>query len=578
MKKTLTLSKNFSKQNFSYPSIYLGGSRSLNSSNILYDEYFPNIEDKIKGHEFCKEIYNSLILDLSKNLNTFHNLDYPLRSWNIILGSWMRTFIHKIFENYSIIEKIFKNYEIEEIFAFSPEEYDLYTFNCSSLEYAIVNEDWNCALNSKIVDFLNSDKKIIFKKNSENFLFNQSKIYAPKRGVAFKVLNLIGKVSNYFKKNKYSCIYKTNLSFISEKKLEIKLGQLPQFLGDEKEISFRPFDRSIRKKINLKKLKTKSKFEEFLRKILPMSLPNFVLESFEDISKLSEKSDFPKNPKMIFTSEAFHYDDIFKFYTAKRTQEGVPYFIGQHGNYYFTHAQNNYAPEMTIGDKFLSWGVKGNKNIIPTCNFKIIGKSKLFNNNGKFLTVFPPLAITGKPQFDLPVYEKRSYEAGIKILSKLNKKIKKETLARLFATDRYESEPEYHEQIKKLNINIDDGNKTMRSLLKKSRLNFFTYDSTGILENLGLNIPTVCYWDNIFGLINPRFVDVYKLLIKAKILFENSDDLVEHVEKNWLDINKWWMDANTQNCIKEFNSKINISHQAHSLDYLKKVLNSEARL
>ena len=49
-----------------------------------------------------------------------------------------------------------------------------------------------------------------------------------------------------------------------------------------------------------------------------MSLPNFVLESFEDISKLSEKSDFPKNPKMIFTSEAFHYDDIFKFYTAKR--------------------------------------------------------------------------------------------------------------------------------------------------------------------------------------------------------------------------------------------------------------------
>ena len=30
--------------------------------------------------------------------------------------------------------------------------------------------------------------------------------------------------------------------------------------------------------------------------------------------------------------------------------------------------------------------------------------------------------------------------------------------------------------------------------------------------------------------------------------------------------------------VLKFNSKINISPQAHSLDYLKKVLNSEARL
>ena len=578
MKKTLTFSKNFSALDFSYPSIYLGSSRSSNNSNILYDEYFPNIEDKIKGHDFCQKIYNSLILDLSKDLNTFHKLDYPIRSWNIILGSWLRTFIHKVYENYYILDKVFKNYEIEEIFAFHPEEYDLYTFNCLSLEFALVNEDWNCALNSKIINFLDLEKKVIFKKSNENFLFNQIKTHTPKRGVVFKILNLIGIFCNYLKKNKYACIYKTNLSLISEKKLEIKMGQLPQFFGDEKEISFRPFDKNLRKNISLKNLSSESKFEEFIRMILPLSLPNFVLESFKKINTLSEKSIFPKSPKIIFTSEAFLYDDIFKFYAAKRVQDGVPYFIGQHGNCYFTHAHNNYAPEMTTGDKFLSWGVKGNKNIVPICNLKIIGKSKLFNNNGKFLAVFPPFAIAGQPMFDVPAHEKGSYESGIKILSKLGKKIKSQTLARLFATYRYESEPVYHEQIKKLNINIDDGNRTMRFLLKKSRLSFFTYDCTGILENLALNIPTVCYWDNTFGFINPRFVDVYKLLIKAKILFEDSDDLVKHIENNWLDINKWWMSANTQNCIKEFNSKINIPPQEHSLDYLKKVLNKEVRL
>ena len=46
------------------------------------------------------------------------------------------------------------------------------------------------------------------------------------------------------------------------------------------------------------------------------------------------------------------------------------------------------------------------KNIVPICNLKIIGKSKLFNNNGKFLAVFPPFAIAGQPMFDVPAHEK----------------------------------------------------------------------------------------------------------------------------------------------------------------------------
>ena len=111
-----------------------------------------------------------------------------------------------------------------------------------------------------------------------------------------------------------------------------------------------------------------------------------------------------------------------------------------------------------------------------------------------------------------------------------------------------------------------------RDLLKESRLTFFNYDSTGILENLALNIPTICFWDNVFGHINPNAVDTYKLLIDAKILFKDPTELIKHVENNWLDINSWWMNKNTQDLIKEFNSKINIPAQKNSLENLKKIL------
>ena len=566
MKQTLILSKNFFGSKFTYPSVYLG-----RSSRTFFNENCHTIEDKTKAHDCCNQIYNSIISDLVRNLNTLHKVNYSFRSWNIILGYWLRLFIHSIYENYFILDKTLKNLDIEEIFSFYPEEYDLFTFDTYGLYSVTLNEEWNCALNSKIIKFFNIKKKIIYKTSEEKYLSNQETFSARRKNSIFNFLNLIGKVFNIFKKDEYACIYKTYLPFVYEKKLEIKMGQLPQFWNDKK-ISFKPYDKNLRKEIDLKSNVNSSKFEEFLRVILPSSLPVFVLESFKDINELSEKSDYPKNPSFIFTSEAFAYDEVFKFYTAKKTQDGVPYFIGQHGNSYFTHVYNNYATEVNVCDKFISWGFKDNHKVIPTFNFKTLGKRKLFNNKGKLLVAFRQINISAQPIFNLPAQEKKDSESTIKIISGLNTKIQSQTVAWFRFDSHNNLEPSSKEQLKNLNITIKIGNKRFRDLLKESRLTFFNYDSTGILENLALNIPTICFWDNVFGHINPNAVDTYKLLIDAKILFKDPTELIKHVENNWLDINSWWMNKNTQDLIKEFNSKINIPAQKNSLENLKKIL------
>ena len=43
------------------------------------------------------------------------------------------------------------------------------------------------------------------------------------------------------------------------------------------------------------------------------------------------------------------------------------------------------------------------------------------------------------------------------------------------------------------------------------------------------------------------------MLIDAKILFLNKDDLVEHLNQVWNSIDEWWLSKNTQNNIKKFN-------------------------
>ena len=262
MKQTLILSKNFFGSKFTYPSVYLG-----RSSRTFFNENCHTIEDKTKAHDCCNQIYNSIISDLVRNLNTLHKVNYSFRSWNIILGYWLRLFIHSIYENYFILDKTLKNLDIEEIFSFYPEEYDLFTFDTYGLYSVTLNEEWNCALNSKIIKFFNIKKKIIYKTSEEKYLSNQETFSARRKNSIFNFLNLIGKVFNVFKKDEYACIYKTYLPFVYEKKLEIKMGQLPQFWNDKK-ISFKPYDKNLRKEIDLKSNVNSSKFEEFLRPII----------------------------------------------------------------------------------------------------------------------------------------------------------------------------------------------------------------------------------------------------------------------------------------------------------------------
>ena len=55
-------------------------------------------------------------------------------------------------------------------------------------------------------------------------------------------------------------------------------------------------------------------------------------------------------------------------------------------------------------------------------------------------------------------------------------------------------------------LNIDFGAEPFYKARQNSRLTFFNYDSTGILENLLLNYPTICMWDDFDECISDDFM------------------------------------------------------------------------
>ena len=354
------------------------------------------------------------------------------------------------------------------------------------------------------------------------------------------------------------------------------MGQFPQY-WEEIKIKFKKFDKKLRLKINLNSYNKSQNVENFIRHILPNSLPITVIESFKDINELSIKSDYPKTPKFIFTSCAFGTDEVFKFFVAKKVEDGVPYYAGQHGNNYFTSIFANHVTELETCDKFISWGGKYQSNVVPAFNFKTLGAKRLFNKDGYLLIICDRIDV--EPLMEIYVSEgdqEKTVQSISFLITKLNNDIKKKTKVRLNDSFYNSNRGLYYKKYyQDTGVKIDSGETNIKKLLINTKVSLFTYDSTGILENLSLNMPTLCFLDNGLKHINERNIEDYNLLIDANILFTDINKLITHLTNYWSDIDKWWLDEKTQSSINKFNSRLNKLGGKNSIRILANILTNK---
>ena len=527
----------------------------------LLKKYSPTSDQKVIHYKNCENLFEKILKDLGNNLNQINGVNFSIRSWNIILGMWLRYFIRTAYENYIIIKKIFEDYDILQVITIDPDKYDLYTLDTVSLMDAIQKQEWNYALCSKIVNFFKFKKKIDLQKINSNHLENQN-IFKENLSKIKVILKFLLKALHFKNNDNSVFIYKSYFPFLQEKMLEIKLGIFPKFWNTGK-LVLDPFNKDLRHKIDIRKKNFSGNFEDFVRDVIPNSLPVFVLESFKKINNLSNNIGYPENPKFIFTSNAFAYDEVFKFYLAKKTQRGVPYYVGQHGNNYFTNLRTNYASEIETCDKFFSWGSIKSDKIYPTFNLKALRKSPTGKKNGKLLFIFKDIFIDTQ-LFDARLQDYNNIYSSLKILKNLTTIVKKNTIIKLGKYNGYKLKKLIFRE--NLGIPIIEKEKSFYNLLNMSRLTFFNYDSTGMLENFAFNNPTVCYWDNTFDHLNSEYKDVYMNLVEAKILFLDKKKLTSHINENWQDLDAWWHSRKTQKYLNNFNSKLNIKPTKNSIN------------
>jgi putative transferase (TIGR04331 family) len=118
---------------------------------------------------------------------------------------------------------------------------------------------------------------------------------------------------------------------------------------------------------------------------------------------------------------------------------------------------------------------------------------------------------------------------------------------------------------------IEHGVINIAKLMKQNRLIVHSYDSTGLLETLSLNIPTMCFWRNGLNHLLPSAKPYYKMLEDAGILFFSPEAVAEFIGLHWDDISGWWESNKVQEARQTFCEKY-ARTAAHPVRELKNIL------
>ena len=566
---------------YDQPILFLGEwcklySKKENWKNLDFKvsvHHWDDIEKFHSDYKYLAELYEKILLDLSDKLNEIHGVDHNLRYWRILIGPWLAYIIQITFDRWATIQDTIKNYDINGTNILIQNEDELVPQNMIHLRKLMGSDEWNhyiyaLILKNKsnvsitIVPSLPTNKDLVL--NNDNNTFD-------------KLVKIYSSLSKPLIKKNDAFIIQSYLSFYNNIALQIKLGQVPQLLGNISPIeslvlNYRRQWSLLRNYLN--------PYEEFLINLIPHQIPSIYLEGYSKIIDQVSSLNYPQKPKFIFTSTSLWFDDVIKEYVAQKVELGSPLFYGQHGGGYgqvlFMWAEEH---ERKIADKYLTWGweEKNDKDEAVTIGVGVLRKIKKRRlSNYKVYDIMLVLATDRRYYTHLcSTYLYKyidNFYNSIEFINQLQgNDLYNNLLIRMYHTD-YGWEEKKRLTDLHPNIRIDDATQSIWKLVENTRLVVYSYNSTGYLEFMAANIPTIIFWDPTINPIRNSATKYFDDLKRVGIYHESPESAARHVKTIYNDIDIWWNNEDLKIVLNQFLRKYCYSSY-NLLNNLKNIFN-----
>ncbi len=524
----------------------------LNNGNTISNYHWDNRTKFYQDYLYLDNLYEEVLDKYVHILNKIHNLNYDKRYWRIVLGPWLRFFIDISFDRFEIIKSIAEKGHDVNIYKYESTQWAPKSFlDFSNL---INNESWNEVIFSECIKYFNIPHSVKTDINitpdaeqvnkDRNFNFYLKKIFSFYERCIPNSLNRVVIISAYI-----------NLLHLA--KLQISMGQLPYLSGPMIEIPDSSINHALRESI--KSEPYLDNFQHFIYSLIPLHIPKLYLENFLEF-KSEVLSKYPKNPKTIFTSNAYQADDAFKIWAAENVTNGNKLIVGQHGgnmgNALFNQTEDH---QIAISDKYASWGWQSNNQpwVEPLPSLKLSNQNIEYKKNTKVVIILTSYPKYFYCHYSIPVADQffLYLDNQVSFLNKLNSSIIERLTIKPDPSFEGKSwDASLYISNKGFSNNFIKTNKNMYDLLEESNLCICTNNTTTFLETLASNYPTIIFWDNALFEIREDAVNKMKLLEDAGILFYcpiKAANKVNDISKN---IEEWWGNPILQKSVAEFSN------------------------
>ena len=500
-------------------------------------------------------IYEQLLHRTTAALNGFHGTTHSARYWRILAGTWLWHFVHVLFDRWTTIQRAADGYEIADTLVYDLPPERMIPFDLGNHFH---DTTWNHYIFGKVIAHQDSFPWRSIAAPAEALLRAYTPPAVGGRALTAAVRNAVSWVLGRFTMSDEALIIRTYLPRMAEIKLQLALGQVPKLWVPPEMEPVAP-DMRLRRQLQIDEAGL-DPFARFVATMIPQQIPTAYLEGFERLQAAAARLPWPSRPRVIFTSNLDLFCTVFKAWTAAKVEAGHPFVIGQHGGFIGVAKRHPVEDhQLQVCDRYLSWGWQdGFARVQPAMVFTNVGKPiATWNPSGNLLLVTAPHLLFAHRSMSQPVgaiQSARCVEEQIRFGGALDERIRATLTLRIHAALDREMGTGYVAKWKEAlpSVDIDPSIEPIEGAIRRCRLFVYTYNSTGFLETLARNIPTLLFWNPEYYELRPTAEPYFDLLAKAGIFHDTSESAAQHAGKIWDDVAGWWQQPAVQNARRTF--------------------------
>ena len=510
-------------------------------------------------YDDLQSLYEKLLLEVSKQLNQLHNTNHGLRYWRILIGPWLGFFTQILFDRWYMLHQALEEYNVSKVFVIKREQdYSVVPNDMADFHEFFASDDWNEAIYAQLLAWCLSDRVEIIKLKEESQ--QQTTVISSKKRQTAWLKNAVASITQSFygflSKNDKFFFISTYLPLKTNLKLQVSLGQIPKFWRS-------PTTPNSNAEPNAREWRlttghqAATNFPTVIRSFIPHHIPPAYLEGYQSVIAVPQSLGWPVSPSLIFSSNAYSSNDIFKAWTAEKTEQGAQLVIGQHGGHFgMTPFASHEEHQFRIADRWISWGWSEftQPHITPVGNLKVMGKRRINHNPaGDALMIEMAIPRYSNHLYALPISTQwlDYFREQKRFLEVLPESLRKRVILRIFNSDfGWDQLARWRDT--SLGVQLDSGEKSIWPLIRKSRLCISTYNATTYLESFSWNIPTIIFWNPNHWELKEEAMPFFDQLRTAGVFHKTPESAARQMIKVWDNVDAWWGSGSVQTARKEF--------------------------